>query len=214
MMSSTQKNRLNSPYTNIRLTFFLQATTGHAGPVPRFPVHRVYLHKGCKRPVRRLSDGPGTGGPKAARVGGRLLTVAPVTELVGQRRAGRVPAEFGAGLGRVGALVEQQDVGEIAAEACPGFVVGTGDRSWRPDRGSGGLREFGDRLVRPVADDVVAAGRVVFQGAPEGVGQVRDVYCRPVLSPGAEHDEVSGLVAGGAEDDPGDPAAAVAISGA
>src|ERR1700751_243208 len=168
--------------------------------------------KAANVPYAGSAMGQGTGGPKAARVGGRLLTVAPVTELVGQRRAGRVPAEFGAGLGRVGALVEQQDVGE-AAEACPGFIVGTGDRSWRPDRGSGGLREFGDRLVRPVADDVVAAGRVVFQGAPEGVGQVRDVHCRPVLSPGAEHDEVAGLVARGAEDDPGDPAAAVAVGG-
>ena len=49
---------------------------------------------------------------------------------------GRVPAELGPGPGRVGALIEQQDLGEVVAQAGPGLIVGTGDRS----RGAGGHR--------------------------------------------------------------------------
>jgi hypothetical protein len=38
-----------------------------------------------------------------------------------------LPAEVGAGPGRGGALIEQQDLGEPVAEACPGLVSGAGD---------------------------------------------------------------------------------------
>ena len=64
-----------------------------------------------------------------------LLTVTAVAELVGERWMGRMPAELGPGPGRVRALIEQQDLGEVVAQAAPGFIVGTGDRP----RGAGGL---------------------------------------------------------------------------
>lgn len=41
---------------------------------------------------------------------------------------GRMPAELGPGPGRVGALVEQQDFGEVVAQAGPCLIVGTWDR--------------------------------------------------------------------------------------
>ena len=49
---------------------------------------------------------------------------------------GWIPAELVPGPGRVGALIEQQDLGEVVAQAGPGLIVGTGDRS----RGAGGRR--------------------------------------------------------------------------
>lgn len=61
-------------------------------------------------------------------IGLLLLTVAAVAELVGERRMGRMPAELGPGPGRVGALVEQQDFGEVVAQAGPCLIVGTWDR--------------------------------------------------------------------------------------
>jgi hypothetical protein len=45
---------------------------------------------------------------------------------------GRTPPELGASLGRVGRLIEQQDFGEVVAQARPGLVVGTGDGSGSP----------------------------------------------------------------------------------
>src|SRR6516162_5301271 len=53
------------------------------------------------------------------------LTVAAVAELVGECGVGRVPAEFGSGLGRASTLIEQEDFGEIVAEARPGLLLGT-----------------------------------------------------------------------------------------
>jgi hypothetical protein len=58
-------------------------------------------------------------------------SVAPVPELVGQRGMGRMPSELGSGFGGVGALVEQEDFGEVVAQAVPGLIVGAGDRSRR-----------------------------------------------------------------------------------
>src|SRR5439155_12233302 len=91
------------------------------------------------------------------------LAVAAVAELVDEGGSGRLPAEFGLGLGRVGALVEQEYFGEVVTEPGPGLVVGTGDRAWcvRGDRGGRG--QFGDGRVHAVADDVVPLGVVVFQ---------------------------------------------------
>ena len=65
---------------------------------------------------------------------GPLLAVAALAEVVGKRRARRAPAEVGPGLGRVGGLVEQQDLGEVVAQACPRLIIGTGDRSRSADR--------------------------------------------------------------------------------
>src|SRR5487761_197451 len=66
--------------------------------------------------------------------------VAAVPEFVGKRRARRAPAGVGPGLGRVGGLVEQQDFGEVVAEARPGLFVGSRDRSRGADGDSGRLR--------------------------------------------------------------------------
>ena len=127
---------------------------------------------------------------------------------------GRRPAELGAGPGRVGALIEQQDFGEVVAQARPSLLVGTGNRSRSAGGDGGRLGELGNGRVESVADDVVATSRVVLQGAPEEIGQVRDVDRRPMLLPAAEHDQVAGVVPGGAEQQPGNPSAAVAVGDA
>ena len=124
---------------------------------------------------------------------------------------GRIPVEPGSGLGCVGALIEQQDLGEVVAQAGPGLIVRAGDRSRRAGCDSGRLRKFGNGRVRSVTDDLAATGRLVFQGAPEEVGQVRGMHGRPVLLPAAEHDQVAGVVAGRAEKEPGNRAAAVPV---
>jgi hypothetical protein len=46
-----------------------------------------------------------------------LLAVAPVAEVVDKTWMGRAPAKLVASLGRVGGLIEEQDLGEIFAEA-------------------------------------------------------------------------------------------------
>ena len=50
--------------------------------------------------------------------------------------------------------------------------------------------------VQSIADDVVAAGRVVLQSAPEEIREVGDVDRGPVLTSDAEHDQVAGIVTG------------------
>src|SRR6266566_7898237 len=125
-----------------------------------------------------------------------------------------MPAEFGPGPGRVGALIEQQDLGEVVAQPGPGFIIGTRDRARGADGDRGRLRQLGDGGVHSIADDVAAAGRLVFQDAPEEIRQVRDVYRRPVLLARAEHDQVAGFVPGRAEKQPGNPAPAVAVGDA
>lgn len=79
-----------------------------------------------------------------------------MTELVGKRRVGRRPAEFGPGLSCAGALIEQQDFSELVTQAPPGLLFGTGDRSGcaRGDRGR--LGQFSQGRVHSVADDVAA----------------------------------------------------------
>jgi hypothetical protein len=67
--------------------------------------------------------------------------------------------------------------------------------------------------VHSVADGVAAAGRIIFQNAPEKIGQVRDVHRRPVLLPGADHDQVPGVVPGGGEKRSGNRSSAVAVGG-
>ena len=122
-----------------------------------------------------------------------------------------MPIEPGSGVGCVGALIEQEHLREVIAQARTGLVVGTWYRAWSADRDSGGLGDLGDRRIRSVADDVEAAGRVVFQNPPEEVTQVRDVNRRPVLLPRAEHDQVAGFVSGRTEQEPGNASAAVAV---
>jgi hypothetical protein len=73
-----------------------------------------------------------------------------MAELVDKRRMGRIPAEFGPGLGRAGALIEEQDFGEVVAKALAGLLLGTGDRSWHADGDRGRLRQFGNGRVQPL----------------------------------------------------------------
>src|SRR5689334_165635 len=98
-----------------------------------------------------------------------LVAVTAVAELVGQRWMCRMPAEFRPGPGPVGALIEQQHLGEVVAQAGPGLIVGTGVRSGGTDGGRGCLRQLGHGGVHPVADDVAAASRLIFQDAPEEI---------------------------------------------
>ncbi len=156
-------------------------TTSHRR---RLAVDRI----AASRPEARRRVSPATAAPSFA--------VAPVAELVGERRTGRVPAELVAGLGCAGALVEQQDFSEVVTQARPRLLIRARDRSWRAGRGSGRFGEFREGRVHSVADDVAAVSRVLFEDAPEEVGQVGYVYCRPVLLPGAEHDQVAGVVPG------------------
>ena len=104
---------------------------------------------------------------------------------------GRRPVELGPSPGRVGALIEQQDFGEVVAQARPSLLVGTRDRSRSAGRDGGRLGQLGNGRVQSVADDVVAASRVVLQRAPEEIRQVGDVDRRPVLLSRAEHDQVA-----------------------
>src|SRR5207249_9922699 len=102
--------------------------------------------------------------------------VTAVAELVGQGWMGRGPAEFGSGPGRVGTLIEQQDLGEVVAQAGPGLIVGTGGRSGGAGGDRGRLRQLGYGGVRSVADDVAAASRLIFENAAEEVRQVGGVH--------------------------------------
>jgi hypothetical protein len=65
-----------------------------------------------------------------------------------------VPAELVPGLRRGGALIVQQDLGEVVAEARPRFGVRAGYRAWRADRDGGRLGQLGDGGVLSVADDL------------------------------------------------------------
>src|SRR5258708_22381411 len=90
--------------------------------------------------ARDVMPGPFVKLPLAAV--GRSLAVASVPEVVGKRRMGWLPAEFGPGPGGVGALVEQQDFGEVVAEAGPGLLIGPGGCSWGAGGDRGRLGEF------------------------------------------------------------------------
>jgi tRNA (guanine6-N2)-methyltransferase len=70
----------------------------------------------------------------------KLLTVAAVPEFVHKGGAGWAPAKVVPGFGRVGALIEQEDLGEVVAQAGPGLFLGAGNRSRGADRDSGRLR--------------------------------------------------------------------------
>ncbi len=109
---------------------------------------------------------------------------------------GRLPVELEAGPGCPGALVEKEHVGEVLTKTRSGLVVGARDGARCADHDGGGLGEFGDRRLEPVADHVGAACRVMFQHTPKEVSQIGDVDGRPVLLAGSQHDQVAGGVAG------------------
>src|SRR6266702_1548233 len=181
---------------------------GPASCIAPYPDRLTCLWPSGNVDIKRPSSQGRRGGPYES------FAVAPVAELVGKRWMGRMPAELGPGPGRVGALVEQQDLGEVVAQAGSGLVIGPGDRSWRAGGDRGRLGQFGHGRVHSVADDVAAAGRVIFQDAPEDIRQVGDVHGRPALLPGAEHDQVAGVVPGRTEKQPGNPSPAVTVGDA
>src|SRR5579859_6795797 len=133
--------------------------------------------------------------PGGGRLAGLPRAIAAVAELVDQSGVCRVPPELVASFGRNSPLVEQQDLAEVVAETGLGLVVRTRDRAGGAGRNSGSVGELGDGRVQPVADDVVATGRVVLEHAPEEVGEICDMHGGPVLLAGAEHDQVARLVA-------------------
>ena len=59
----------------------------------------------------------------------------------------RTPAELGSSLGGVGALIEEEDLGEIVAQACSGLIVGPGDRPWGANGNRGRLGQLGDGRI-------------------------------------------------------------------
>src|SRR5690348_2552904 len=71
--------------------------------------------------------------------------VAAVAEFLDERRVRRLPVQIRSGLGRDRALVEQEDLGEVVAEAGSGFLVRAGDSSGCADGDGGGLGQLGDR---------------------------------------------------------------------
>jgi hypothetical protein len=73
-----------------------------------------------------------------------------VPELVDERRVRWVPAEARSGSDRDRALVEQEDPGEVVAQAGSGLIVRAGDGSRCADRDCGGSGQFGDRRVDPL----------------------------------------------------------------
>src|SRR4051794_6088129 len=80
------------------------------------------------------------------------IAVTPVAELVDEPRMGRRPIELASGPGGAGALIEQEDFGEVVAQACPRLVVGAGDRSWGAGGDRGRLGQLAGGRVRSIAD--------------------------------------------------------------
>src|SRR5690242_6517709 len=117
-----------------------------------------------------------------------------MAELVLESRLDGSPIELGSSLSRIGGLIEQQDLGEIVAQACAGLLIGTWDCSRGADCRRSGIGQRGDRPVQSIPDDVAAASGVVLQDAPEEVRQVGYVNRRPVLAPRAEDDQIAVVV--------------------
>ena len=124
---------------------------------------------------------------------------------------GRRPIELGSSPGCFGALVEQEHFGEVVAQARPSLLVGARDRPRSAGCDGGRLGQLRNGRVQSIADDVVTAGRVVLQSAPEEIREVGDVDRGPVLMSRAEHDQVAGVVTGRAEQQPGNASTAVAV---
>ena len=98
----------------------------------------------------------------------------------------RGPVQIRSGFGRDHALVEQEDLGEVVAEAGSGLLVRAGDDSRCADGDSGGLGQLGDGRVDSVADDVVAAGLGVSRArrkkSARSAAWTVAQCCRPVPS--------------------------------
>src|SRR3954454_16823551 len=147
----------------------------------------VWQRSRLARPGQSAGAADSSRPSSAGGSGSRDLAVAPVPELVDESRMGRVPIELGASPGRVYALIEQENLSEVVAEACSSLVVRSADRSRCAGGGGGGLGQFGHGGVQSIADDVVAPRCVVLQHEPEERRPVGDVHRGPVLLSGAQH---------------------------
>src|SRR3954467_10252099 len=136
-------------------------TSGPANCIAPAPVRRT-----CRLPNGNVETGT------MIRLRRLSRPVAAVAELVDQGWLVGGPAELCTSLVRDDALIEQQDVREIVAQARPGLVVGTGDSPRCADRDGGCLGQFRNGRALCVGDDVGAAGRARFQRPAEDVSQV------------------------------------------
>jgi len=71
-----------------------------------------------------------------------------LAELVDKAWLGRRPTELSPRLERCRALIEQQHFGEVVADPVAGLVLGSGDRSRRPDRDGGRLGQLVNELPK------------------------------------------------------------------
>jgi|tagenome__1003787_1003787.scaffolds.fasta_scaffold20585489_2 hypothetical protein len=71
---------------------------------------------------------------------------------------GRRPAELISSPGGGCGLIEQEDFGEVVAQACPGLVIGARHGPGGAGSESGRLGQLGDCRIQSVADDVAAMG--------------------------------------------------------
>src|SRR6478672_6265257 len=69
----------------------------------------------------------------------------------------RAPIELVPNLGGRGVLIEQQDFGEVVAQACASLLIGAGDGSWSTDCNGGRLSELGHSRVQSIGDDIAAS---------------------------------------------------------
>src|SRR5260370_4326833 len=102
-----------------------------------------------------------------AAVKGRSVAVAPPADLFGKSRMGRTPIELGPSLGRVEALVEQEYLREVVAQAGASLLVGTRDRPWSADCHCGRLRQLGNGFVQTIANEVPAPSGLLFHDPPQ-----------------------------------------------
>ncbi len=169
----------------------------------------------CSSTTRRRPALPGMAARDQRRSGGlHLMFVASVAELVDQSWMGRRPIELVPSLGRECALIEQEDSGEVLPQTRASLSIGTGNGPGCAGCDGCGLGEFGDGWVQAIPNDVAATSRVGLEHAPEQPRKVRNMDCRPVLSSGAEHDEVAVVVSRGVQNERGNPSPAVAIGDA
>src|SRR4051794_37815332 len=136
-----------------------RAAAGSAGgPKTRGPASCI-----APNPVRLTVCRPSRAvGGVVIESGGRRR-VAPASELGDESRPRWTPVELGLRPSGAAALIEQEDFGEVVAQARPSLIAGARDGAWSADRDGGRLGQLGNRRVESVADDVAAASRVVLQ---------------------------------------------------
>jgi hypothetical protein len=108
---------------------------------------RVGVNELADREAVSLLDRCDLGVDSRSLAGRHLTGVGTMAEFVGEPWVGWLPVELGPSLGRLGALIEQQDCGEIVAQAGASLIIRTRDCSRSTDRDGCRLGEFGHGLV-------------------------------------------------------------------